>query len=134
AAQGWRVVVLSLPQSFIAANSSVNGLSQVQLPDLEEASIQNALSTIASQYGTIGGYVHLNAAASTQNGTLFVEQEKVVVKFAFLMAKHLKAHLTRGNGTGRKCFITVTRLDGTLGTTAENSYGTILGGLFGLVK
>jgi NAD(P)-dependent dehydrogenase (short-subunit alcohol dehydrogenase family) len=78
------------------------------------------------------GFIHLNPAG---RGALFDEQDKALVKYAFLMAKCLKPALTHVNGTGeRKCFITLTRLDGALGANAGSDYSAIAGGLFGLVK
>ena len=106
----------------------------VQLADWSEAAIQAALASVESQFGSIGGYVQINPPAG---GAMFAEADKSRVKFAFLMAKHLKARLTQGNGTGRKLFITVTRLDGALGVLSGangSAGGTITGGLFGLIK
>ena len=129
---GWQVVTLSLPTALIASNPHLNGAARVQLEDMSEESLKTALTAITSRYGAIGGFIHLNPA---RLGSLFNEADKALVKFAFLMAKYLKPHLTPLNSlTGRPCFITLTRLDGALGTTVEADYGVIAGGLFGLVK
>ncbi len=130
--QGWKVVILSLPATMIPASSHLNGTTRVQLDTLDESSLQTALSAITRQYGSIGAFIHLNPAG---RGTLFDERDRALVKFAFLMAKHLKPLLTHTNGsTDRKCFITLTRLDGALGTSVDHDYSVITGGLFGLVK
>jgi acyl transferase domain-containing protein len=129
---GWQVVTLSLPTTLIPSNPHLNGVAQVQLEDASEESLKAALTTITSRYGAIGGFIHLNPA---RDGLLFNAADKALVKFAFLMAKYLKPHLSALNSlTGRPCFITLTRLDGALGTTVETDYGVIAGGLFGLVK
>jgi acyl carrier protein len=129
---GWQVVTLSLPTTLIPSNPHLNGAAQVQLEDVSEESLKAALTAITSRYGAIGGFIHLNPARA---GLLFNAADKALVKFAFLMAKYLKPHLTALNSpTGRTCFITLTRLDGALGTTVETDYGVIAGGLFGLVK
>jgi acyl transferase domain-containing protein len=131
-AEGWQTVILSLPQAMIPANPHLNGTARMQLQDVSEASLQGALTAIQNQYGTIAAFIHLSPPT---NGTLFSKNDKALVKFAFLMAKHLKPYLTHTNGTSaRKSFMTVTRLDGALGTSIDHEYGVILGGLFGLVK
>ena len=131
AARGWRVVVMRPPAAFAPANPHLEGLAQLQLPDLSEDSLKMALAGVSAQYGGIGAFIHLNPVA---RGGLFAEADKAMVKYAFLMAKHLKPYLTSGNGTGRKSFVAVTRLDGRLGTGAGVPFGLIAGGLFGLIK
>ena len=126
-AGGWNAVVLRLPSTTTGPADSPQA---VQLADWSEASIQAALATIEATYGPIGGYVQMTPAGAEE---MFNQADKTVVKFGFLMAKHLKARLMQGNGTGRKCFVSVTRMDGALGTTSTTG-GTITGGLFGLIK
>jgi acyl carrier protein len=130
--RGWNTVVLGLPGTDI--NPALNMTMPVHLPDWSEASIQSTLSAIESEHGAIGAYIQLGAPLLSGNGQLFVANDKAQVKLAFMMAKHLKSRLMQGNGTGRKAFIAVTRLDGALGTGADTGAGTITGGLFGLVK
>jgi acyl transferase domain-containing protein len=128
--EGWRVVVLNFPASIMTAQSALpSGVSRVTLPDLSEAALQNTLKSI----GNVGMFIHLSPSSGLSNGTMFLENEKALVKHVFLIAKHLKAILN-SNTSGRKGFITVTRLDGALGTAGMNGYGTIAGGLFGLIK
>jgi polyketide-type polyunsaturated fatty acid synthase PfaA len=130
--QGWKVVILSLPAAIVPSANHLNGTVRIALDSLNETSLQNALSAITKQYGPIGAFIHLNPA---RHGALFDEHDKALVKFAFLMAKHLKPMLTQAGGSGnRRCFITLTRLDGALGTSVDHSYSVITGGLFGLVK
>lgn len=126
-AGGWNAVVLRLPS---ATNAPEDGSQSVQLADWSEAGIQAALTTIETTHGSIGGYVQMTPAGAEE---MFNQADKTLVKFGFLMAKHLKARLMQGNGTGRKCFVSVTRMDGALGTTSTTG-GTITGGLFGLIK
>ncbi len=130
-AEGWQVVTLSLPYTLIPANPQLNGAARVQLDDVSEDSLQKALTLITDRYGKISAFIHLSPP---RTGSLFDATDKALVKFAFLMAKHLKPHLTRTNITARPCFIALTRLDGALGTSVEADYGVSTGGLFGLVK
>jgi len=131
-AASWQVITLSLPFTLIPANPHLNGALRLQLEDVSEASIQQVLKDIASRYGAISAFIQLTAP---RTGGLFDATDKALVKFAFLMAKHLKPYLTQTDrATARPCFMTVTRLDGALGTSGEADYGVITGGLFGLVK
>jgi len=130
-AEGWQVVILSLPYTLIPANLQLNGAAQVKLDAVNEDSLQNALTMIANRYGTISAFIHLSPARTP---LLFDATDTALVKFAFLMAKYLKSHLTRKSITPRSCFITLARLDGALGTSVEADYGVNTGGLFGLVK
>ncbi|MBZ0282368.1 MAG: acyltransferase domain-containing protein [Anaerolineae bacterium] len=130
--QGWKVIVLSLPQAIVPSAANLNGTARMHLDTLDENNLQSALSAITQQHGNIGAFIHLNPVG---RGTLFDERDKALVKFAFLMAKHLKSTLNQAGGSGnRRCFITLTRLDGALGTSADNDYSAITGGLFGLIK
>ena len=131
-AHGWNAVVLGLPG--MEMNPALNMVTPVHLADWSEASIQAALVQIENANGSIGAYIQLGAPPISGNGQLFVANDKLQVKLAFMMAKHLKSRLMQGNGTGRKAFMTVTRLDGALGVTGILDAGTISGGLFGLVK
>jgi acyl carrier protein len=131
-AHGWNAVVLGLPGTEM--NPALNMVTPVHLADWSEASIHAALTQIETENGSIGAYIQLGAPLISGNGQLFVANDKLQVKLAFMMAKHLKARLMQGNGTGRKAFMAVTRLDGALGVTGALDAGTISGGLFGLVK
>ncbi len=129
-ATGWRAVILGLPTTPSNGSVASNGsIERIPLPDLSE----NTITAVVRQFEQIGGFIHLNPSAGLSNGTMFLPQEKDIVKFAFLMAKHLKAPL-HSNTSQRKFFTVVTRLDGTLGTKANQPFGTIASGLFGLTK
>ena len=131
AAENWQVVILSLPHSLIPANLHLNGVARLQLEDVSEEKLQTVLTEIRNRYGAIGAFIHLTPP---RVGSLFGTAEYVLVKFAFLMAKHLKPHLTQRGSAARPCFMTLTRLDGAFGTLVEADYSVIMGGLFGLVK
>lgn len=129
--QGWSVVLLSFPSSLIPESSGrivPDSLQRVILQDLSEAHLQAQLTAIIKQHGPIGGFIHLNPPM--QNN----EAEKAIIKQVFLMAKHLKASLTQPSEAGQAVFMAVVRLDGELGLSQTNGYGSVSGGLFGLTK
>lgn len=134
---GWKVVVLSFPQSIIPQRSPLPaGVHQVTLADMSEELLQGKLSAIATNYGTIGAFIHLHPGFQVdKTGKIpFLPEEKAIVKHVFFMAKHLKKSLTEAGRYERSCFFTVTRLDGSFGLEHNVNFGAIGAGLFGLVK
>lgn len=135
--QGWKIVVLSFPQSLVPQHSPLpSGVNRVNLVDLSEEHLQQQLATISTQYGSIDAFIHLNPLFEViYNGKIpYLEQEKAIVKHVFLIAKHLKKSLNDTTHSGRSCFCTVTRLDGAFGLGQNVSFGPISAGLFGLTK
>ncbi len=135
--KGWKVVVLSFPQSVVFQTSVIPaGVINVKLADLTEEHLQQQLSAIASNYGTIGAFIHLNPAFQvSHNGKIpYLAEEKAIVKHVFLIAKHLKKSLNEAARHGRSLFCTTARLDGAFGLEHKVNYGPISAGLFGLTK
>ncbi len=130
---GRKVVVLALPKTVVKNQTKLSkGIKRITLKDMQEDTLSGALSKIAEKHGTVGGYIHLSPAPSAESDQLFPEREGEVLQHVFLTAKHLKETLTVG-GCERPFFMTVTGLDGKLGTTGEAA-GLVSGGLFGLTK
>ncbi|MBD2605617.1 acyltransferase domain-containing protein [Scytonema hofmannii FACHB-248] len=135
--KGWKVVVLSFPQSVVFQTSVLPaGVINVKLADLTEEHLQQQLSAIALNYGTIGAFIHLNPAFQvSHNGKIpYLAEEKAIVKHVFLIAKHLKKSLNEAARNGRSLFCTTARLDGAFGLEHKVNYGPISAGLFGLTK
>ncbi|MBW4477235.1 MAG: acyltransferase domain-containing protein [Tolypothrix brevis GSE-NOS-MK-07-07A] len=135
--KGWKVVVLSFPQSVVFQTSVLPaGVINVKLADLTEEHLQQQLSAIALNYGTIGAFIHLNPAFQvSHNGRIpYLAEEKAIVKHVFLIAKHLKKSLNEAARSGRSLFCTTARLDGAFGLEHKVNYGPISAGLFGLTK
>ncbi|GAX43408.1 polyketide synthase phosphopantetheine-binding HglE [Tolypothrix sp. NIES-4075] len=135
--KGWKVVVLSFPQSVVFQTSVLPaGVINVKLGDLTEEHLQQQLSAIATNYGTIGAFIHLNPAFQvSHNGKIpYLAEEKAIVKHVFLIAKHLKKSLNEAARYGRSLFCTTARLDGAFGLEHKVNYGPISAGLFGLTK
>jgi acyl carrier protein len=134
--RGWKTVVLTFPQTVMDKLSPLpTGINRVVLTDWSEEHLQKQLDAIASNYGQIGGFIHLNPANHTQiSGVHYLESEKTLLRHIFLIAKHLKQPLNQAALLGRSCFLTITRLDGELGFKQNTNFGAISGGLFGLTK
>ncbi|MEH1813472.1 MAG: beta-ketoacyl synthase N-terminal-like domain-containing protein [Nostoc sp.] len=135
--KGWKVVVISFPQSLIAQQAPLpTGVTRVTLANLSEEHLQQQLQAIASHCGTIGAFIHLHPMfVGNHTGSIsYNEQEKAIVKHVFLMAKHLKPSLNEAAKHGRSCFCTVAHLDGAFGLEYKVNFGAIGAGLFGLTK
>ncbi|MEH1911323.1 MAG: beta-ketoacyl synthase N-terminal-like domain-containing protein [Nostoc sp.] len=135
--KGWKVVVISFPQSLIAQQAPLpTGVTRVTLANLSEEHLQQQLQAIASHCGAIGAFIHLHPmfVANNTGSISYNEQEKAIVKHVFLMAKHLKPSLNEAARHGRSCFCTVAHLDGAFGLEYKVNFGAIGAGLFGLTK
>ncbi|MBG1257909.1 type I polyketide synthase [Nostoc commune] len=135
--KGWKVVVISFPQSLIAQQAPLpTGVTRVTLANLSEEHLQQQLQAIASHCGAIGAFIHLHPMfVGNHTGSIsYNESEKAIVKHVFLMAKHLKPFLNEAAKHGRSCFCTVAHLDGAFGLEYKVNFGAIGAGLFGLSK
>ncbi|MER3491473.1 MAG: beta-ketoacyl synthase [Mastigocladus sp. ERB_26_2] len=134
--RNWKVVVLSFPQTLIAEQLPLpEGINRVVLANLSEEHLQNQLEAIASQYGQIAAFIHLNPANyDASNCVRYLETEKALLRHVFVIAKHLKAPLNQAASRGRSCFLTVAHLDGEFGLGYKTNFGAISSGLFGLTK
>ncbi len=135
--RGWKVVVLSFPQSLVAQHSPLpEGITRVVLEDLSEEHLKQQLSAIANNYGSIAAFIHLNPSTQDEQSqdVRYLETEAALLKQIFLFAKHLKQPLAEAARQGRSCFITVAHLDGQFGTGQTRNFGAVGGGLFGLTK
>ncbi len=134
--KGWRVVVLSFPPSTVPEGpASAWGIPRVALKGLGEKHLQEKLREIEQRDGPIGGLIHLHPLSRQQGdeGIVFSETARDLLLHVFLLAKHLKPSLTRNTPSGRRFFVTVARLDGSLGIRGDN-LSVVDGGIFGLVK
>ncbi|MBF2067745.1 MAG: acyltransferase domain-containing protein [Calothrix sp. C42_A2020_038] len=135
--RGWKVVVLNFPSSLVPEKSVLPpGVERLALNDLSEEHLQEQLNAVATNYGSVGAFVHIHPlfqAPHTQ-GVFYNNEEKAIVKHVFLMAKHLKKSLNEAAKHGRSCFCTVARLDGGFGLEHNCNFGAIGAGLFGLTK
>jgi len=98
-------------------------------PVPSEAQIQRQLANITETHGPVAAFIHLNPSGTND---YFSARDEALLKHTFLMAKHLKPSLTAAAHHSFAAFVTVTRLDGMLGLTGQDS--PVAGGLFGLTK
>ncbi|WP_193194013.1 SDR family NAD(P)-dependent oxidoreductase [Nostoc sp. MG11] len=137
--QGQKAVILKLP-TYSAFNQQVaqTNIDVINLNNSTELHIKETLETIQEQVGLIGGFIHTHPLAQNvlSSNDLFQEQDKETVKLVFLIAKHLKLSLNNAceNNRGNAYFVTVTKLDGEMGTSGKKACAVIGGGLSGLVK
>ncbi|MBL1198715.1 MAG: SDR family NAD(P)-dependent oxidoreductase [Nostoc sp. GBBB01] len=134
---GWKVVVLSFPQSLIPGQLPLpEEINRVVLADLTEEHLQQQLTAIATNYGQIAAFIHLNPSnhKDSDNHVRYLESEKAILRHVFLIAKYLKEPLNQAATQGRSCFVTVARLDGQFGLGQKTNFGAIGAGLFGLTK
>ncbi|WP_392532242.1 SDR family NAD(P)-dependent oxidoreductase [Nostoc sp. C117] len=129
AVQGWKVVLLSFPESIVSDRLPLpTGMNHVRLSDMSEEHLQQQLKAIAQNYGSIGAFIHLSPLTATATTA------KAILKQVFLIAKYLKKPLNEAAKQGRSWFVTVSRLDGNLGIGRSSDFNPIHGGLFGLTK
>ncbi len=137
AARGWPVVVLRFPTIVVPQSEALpESIACVDLVEMNEPALQACLENIALHHGPVGVFIHLSSVGikSSLNQVEFPEGEKALLKVIFLAAKHLQPALTAAAERGRAAFLTVTRLDGEFGLSADADFSPIIGGLFGLVK
>ncbi|BDD01067.1 SDR family NAD(P)-dependent oxidoreductase [Persicobacter psychrovividus] len=132
---GHQVVVLTPPESLVrkALVSLPAGVKEILLPEISDEAIKNAvLSMNAPVANVVALHPHFRFPLG-QLGRHF-ETEKALVKMVFLLAKHLKASLNKLAEEQRTSFMTITRLDGALGTANPGNVSVVGGGLYGLTK
>jgi NAD(P)-dependent dehydrogenase (short-subunit alcohol dehydrogenase family) len=136
--QGHQVVILDLLAHALSRQLPTSeGVHVVNLRGTQELHIMEVLQAISEEFGSIGGFIHTHPAPETVSslGGLFQKQDEEIVKLVFFIAKHLKVSLNASAQYRSKAyFVTVTRLDGQLGTSGNKVCSIISGGLSGLVK
>jgi NAD(P)-dependent dehydrogenase (short-subunit alcohol dehydrogenase family) len=136
-AYGWRVVVLSFPQSVVPQRSQFPPeVPRLELQDFSEEQLQQQLALIAQTYGPVGAFIHLHPPflLDHHHTVGYLDADRLLVKEVFFMAKHLGASLKQAAAEGHGCFYTVCRLDGAFGLDRRVNFGAIAAGLFGLTK
>jgi NAD(P)-dependent dehydrogenase (short-subunit alcohol dehydrogenase family) len=132
---GWPVVVLSFPGIGTGQPALPATVGHVRLHSMDEAHLTQTLQALAASHGPVGALLHLHPAHSgAHNGEFFPAQEKALLQHIFLAARELKPSLNEAARQGRGYFVTVARLDGTFGMSAEADFSAVGGGLFGLTK
>lgn len=127
-ARGWKTVVLQWPTSESKLSSKLpQDVQAIQTQGMGEDHIKTALIQASKPYGAASALVYLEPVSTSSEP----EQN---LQAAFWLAKHLQPALTETSHRGRNAFLTVTRMDGVLGTSGTENSSALSGGLFGLVK
>ncbi|MCL1048529.1 phosphopantetheine-binding protein [Shewanella abyssi] len=114
--QGLKVAVVRLAEGNAHSPLS-SDVASFQATSADEAGINAVIAQIEQQLGAIGGFIHLQPEASDSNQGDAVnlnEQSFNHLSQAFLWAKLLQPKLTVDNNA-RRCFVTVSRIDGGFG-------------------
>jgi len=134
---GWPVCVLSFPSDGPAERRTPQDtLPRAQLADLEEASLQRALGSLAERAGPIAVCIVLQPSTDggADDGGIFSAVEGRASRAVLLIARELQPSIRAAARAGFGAFLAVTRLDGALGTGRDGAYGVVAGGLPGLIK
>lgn len=134
---GWRVVVVhpSTGQPVAEDMSSSPEFPVVALASDTETEVQAILSEVTRVYGSIRAFVYVSPHEAAVRDPFIVDRSCVApLRLPFLLAKHLQPALTETAREHRACFVTVTRMDGVLGTAGESGSNPMMGGVAGLTK
>lgn len=133
--RGHRVVVLSFEENLVRRSAQVlpAGVQEVLLPDTRDETIAQIISQLPEP---VVRFIYLHPHLRFPLGQLGLQfnREKSLLKAVFLMAKHLKVPLNTPPANIRPCFLTVSRLDGALGTQNPGNIAPLGGSLPGLTK
>ncbi|CAM3888952.1 type I polyketide synthase [Shewanella aquimarina] len=112
--KGLKVVVVRLPEGQPQSPLS-SAIASWQPEGLAEQDVVQAIEGISADHGNIAGFVHLQPQqeANAVSGLQLTDAGFSHLSSAFLWAKHLQAPLSAQ--TGRRCFVTVSRIDGGFG-------------------
>ena len=129
---GWQVTVLHLPQSILYKPASLpKGVRSIAVKETTDQALADAFNSMEEE---IHGFIYLMAKPTITNRVIaFSPQNKKSLKMAFFSAKQLEPFLTK-KSQGRPFFVTVSYMDGQIGTGETHRYDAIQGGLNGLVK
>ena len=132
---GWKVIVMHLPSSLVAKPTRLpKGVDSIKLNKASDEELEKVLNELTSQH-TLNGFIHLSAKPSAKGSKIkFSKRESTLLKMAFFTAKHLKQTLTTEPQQGRNFFVSVSYMDGEIGTGGHNRFELNQGGLNGLVK
>ncbi|WP_281212231.1 type I polyketide synthase [Shewanella insulae] len=112
--KGLKVVVVRLPEGQPQSPLS-SAIATWQPEGLAEQDVVQAINEITANHGAIAGFIHLQPQQEVNavSGLQLTEAGFNHLSSAFLWAKHLQAPLSAQSG--RRCFVTVSRIDGGFG-------------------
>jgi NAD(P)-dependent dehydrogenase (short-subunit alcohol dehydrogenase family) len=133
--RGQRVVVLSFPEDLVrrSAQALPEGVLEINLSDTRDETLGQTISQLPAP---VAQFIYLHPHLRFPLGQLGLQfdREKNLLRAAFLLAKHLKKPLHSPVEKYRPAFLTVSRLDGALGTKNPGNVAPLGGALPGLTK
>ncbi len=135
--EGMKVTILDLLGKSHAGDPPIaNGVERLQMDSLDEEQIQKKLAVLRDNGESTAVFIHVDAPYKKLDaeGGYYSQTRENILKQVFLLAKHLQPQLLLASKNGRAAFLTITRMDGRLGTKANIEFDPITGGYSGLVK
>ncbi len=135
--EGMKVYILDLfGKSHTGTPSLAKGAAYIQMDSLDEEQIQKKLGVLRENGESAAVFIHVDAPFQKleSEGGYYSQSREKTLKQVFLLAKHLQPQLIMAAKNGRSAFLTITRMDGRLGTKANVEFDPITGGYSGLVK
>lgn len=131
--QGQTAVILQFPSPTALTTAEVTtgeAIAMLTLTATTENHLQDNLKTIQTQFGQIGGLIHIQEPpqVETSGADLFPDDQMERVQSIYFLTKCLKSSLSQGY------FAVVTQVDGQLATSGEQAYSVVASGLSGFVK
>lgn len=126
---GWPLLLVQTPDRGEDPRELPPDLPRLRIDSEDPEDMQQQLSKDAEWVGNFAGIIHLHPLAFSQ------ARDRGKVKLTFFLAKFFAQQFkeTENQDPGRKFFLTITQLDGKLGTSAASTFQEG-GGLSGLVK
>lgn len=133
--RGHQVAVLSFGEDLVRKSAQVmpEGALEIVLPDTRDEVLGQIIRQLP---GPVARFIYLHPHLRFPLGQLGLHfnREKALLKAVFMLAKHLKAPLHNQSDNQRPVFLTVSRLDGALGTQNPGNVAPLGGSLPGLTK
>ena len=135
--EGMKVYILDLMGNSRAGDPPFAEENQrIQMDSLDEEQIKQKLAFLGKNGESTAVFIHVDAPFQKleEEGGYYSQSREKILKQIFLLAKYLQPQLLQAAKNGRAAFLTITRMDGRLGTKANIEYDPISGGYSGLVK
>jgi NAD(P)-dependent dehydrogenase (short-subunit alcohol dehydrogenase family) len=128
---------LRLPSNLLTyTNSLPENTSVFTLENSASNTLSAVFEEINQQHGALRIFIHQHPVWPSVEKTddLFSPSDAQILKLIFQAAKYLKTPLSKTAESGRSAFMTVTRMNGSLGMGDDECQNPVAGGFFGLAK
>jgi acyl carrier protein len=127
--RGWKTVIWNYQN--LAQTKNFHSSPSVSPADQSQDAIEEAMARLVEEHGSPAGYIHLHSQDVSE--LLGGDTESDRISEVFFLASALGKYLNVSPSTSRHFFLSVTRMDGRLGT-GSNPQNPVSGGLAGLTK